>query len=274
MATLRVNLRRGLIAGAVAGVLAGVIGVLGGSQTIDTVEAAAHGAEDGHTESDAGHADGEDGHAESSAADESAHADESGHLVSRTQARMGLVGGTVLAGLALGAMLGIVSGPASRRLRGDAWTRTWKLGAAATFAVVLLPALVYPATPPGAGDPDNVGSRTALYLSVVLLGLAIALLAGALQRPMTRAGLAGAARQAVTGVVVVAAAAAVVVTMPSAGGDVGGLSAQMVWTFRLQSLATQLVLWLGLTAAFGLLAARAEHGGLRHRSSAPSAAPT
>lgn len=264
MATLRANLRRGLAAGAVAGVLAGVIGVVGGSQTIDTVESAPT-AEDGHTGSDAVHAEGGAGHAE-----------EPGHVVSRTQARMGLVGGTVLAGLALGALLGVASGPAARRLRGDAWTRTWKLGGAATLAVVVLPALVYPATPPGAGQAETVDSRTALYLAVVLLGAAIALLAAGLQRPLSRAHLTGPARQAVTGLAVVIAAGAVVVAMPDAGGGAGGLSPHTVWTFRLQSLATQLALWLGLTAAFGLLASRAEHGGLRRRvaAGAPSTAPT
>lgn len=270
MAALRANLRRGLAAGAVAGVLAGVIGIVGGSPTIDTVEASAHPAEDGHGGSDAAHAAGGAGHSGSPAAGES------GHLVSRAQARMGLVGGTVLAGLALGALLGIASGPASRRLRGDAWTRTWKLGGAATLAVVMLPALVYPATPPGAGQAETVNSRTALYLAVVLLGAAIALLAAGLQRPLSRARLTGPARQAVTGLVVAIAAGAVIAAMPEAGGDAGGLAPQMVWTFRLQSLATQLALWLGLTAAFGLLASRAEHGGLRRRvaAAAPSTAPT
>jgi hypothetical protein len=269
MATLRANLRRGLIAGAVAGALAGLLGVLGGAQTIDTAEAAAHGAEGGHADGEAGHTHAEAGHTGSQA---TADAGEADPAVSRTQARMGLVGGTVLAGLALGALLGVATGPAARRLGGDAWARTWKLGGAAAFAVVVLPALVYPATPPGAGDPDTVGARTALYLSVVLLGLAIAVLAGALQRPLARAGLTSAARQAATGLVIVAAGAAVVLAMPDAGVGTGDLSAQMVWTFRLQSLATQLALWLGVTAVFGLLAARAEHGGLRARSMAAASA--
>lgn len=247
------NLRRGLAAGAIAGMIAGLAGAFVGAPTIDVAEDVAPAEDAGH---DAGHG----------------HEEEAAPPVTREQQRWGLVGGTTLAGLALGAMLGLASGPAARRLRGDPWTRTWKLGGAATAAVVVLPALRYPPVPPGGADPETVGTRTALYIAVVLVGLAVALGAAGLQRPLVRAGLAPAARQALTAAAVIAAAGVALAAMPSAsmiGANAAGFPAELVWTFRLESLATQLILWLGVTTAFGLLATRAERGTLRHPASSP-----
>lgn len=240
------NLRRGLAAGAVAGMIAGLVGVLVGAPTIDVAEDLAPAEDAGH-EADHGH-------------------EEASPPVTRGQQRWGLVGGTTLAGLALGAMLGLASGPAARRLRGDAWTRTWKLGGTVTAAVVVLPALRYPPVPPGGADPGTVGTRTALYVALVLLGLAIALGAVGLQRTLSRSGWAPAARQTLIAAAVLASVGVVLAAMPSAsaiGASAAGFPAELVWTFRLESLATQLILWLGVTAAFGLLAVRAEHGRLR-----------
>lgn len=248
------NLRRGLAAGAIAGMIAGLVGVLVGAPTIDVAEDVAPAEDAGH-EADQGH-----GH------------EEAAPPITRQQQRWGLVGGTTLAGLALGAMLGLASGPAARRLRGDAWTRTWKLGGAVTAAVVVLPALRYPPVPPGGADPETVGTRTALYVALVLLGLAIALGAAGLQRTLSRHGLAPAARQTLIAAAVVAAVGVALAAMPSAsaiGASAAGFPAELVWTFRLESLATQLILWLGVTTAFGLLAVRAERGGLRQPASSP-----
>lgn len=250
------NLRRGLAAGAVAGLLAGLVGVAGGAHTIDVAEELEHAAE---------HESAEHGAAE--------HGD-AAELITREQARIGLVGGTLVAGLALGAVLGLASGPAASRLSGDAWQRTWKLGGAATAAVVVLPALAYPPVPPGAGDPDTWGARAGLYVAVVLLGVAIALAAAAWQKPLARTGLTRPARQAATGAAVVVAAGVALAVLPPAsavGGTATDLPAELVWAFRLESLAAQLALWLGLTAAFGLLAARAEHDGLRRAPAAAAA---
>lgn len=249
------NLRRGLAAGAIAGMIAGLVGVLVGAPTIDVAEGLAPAEDAGHE------VDHDHGHEEAAAPP-----------VTRQQQRWGLVGGTTLAGLALGAMLGLASGPAARRLRGDAWTRTWKLGGTVTAAVVVLPALRYPPVPPGGADPETVGTRTALYVALVLLGLAIALGAAGLQRTLSRRGLAPAARQTLIAAAVVATVGVVLAAMPSAsaiGASAAGFPAELVWTFRLESLATQLILWLGVTTAFGLLAVRAERGGLRQPAGSP-----
>lgn len=260
------NLRRGLAAGAVAGMLAGVLGVLVGAPTIETAESLAHAEEAGHAEQ-GGHA----GEADHGGEDSESH-EEAAPAVTRRQQRWGLVGGTTLAGLALGAMLGLASGPAAGRLRGDAWARTWKLGGAVTAAVVVLPALRYPPVPPGGADPETVGTRTALYVAVVLLGLAVVLGAVGLQRLLSRAGLVPAVRHTLTAAAAMVAVGAAFAAMPSSsavGASASGFPAELVWTFRLESVATQLVLWLGVTTAFGLLATRAERGGLRQPAVSP-----
>lgn len=247
---LRSNLRRGVAAGAVAGLLAGVVGLLLGAPTIDAAEDLEHAAGEAHDE-------------DATAADHDHAHDDAEPLLTPGQSRAGLVGATLIAGVALGAVLGTASGAAARRLRGDAWARTWKLGGAAIGAVVVLPALLYPPVPPGGADPDTIGARTGLYLATVLLGFAIALAAGAVHRRLADAGVRAAPRQVATAVIVVAAATVTAVAMPSAasvGATAAGLPAELVWAFRLESLATQLTLWLAVTGAFGLLAARAERG--------------
>lgn len=45
--------------------------------------------------------------------------------------------------------------------------------------------------------------------------------------------------------------------------------ADLIWNFRLASLATLLVLWLGLGAVFGLLAERPERGAASENRSSP-----
>lgn len=254
---LGIRLRRGLAAGALAGILAGLVGLAVGAPTVDAAEELEHAA--GHTEEAGGaHHD----QATDASADPTATA---AFLADRRQARWGLMGGLLIVGVALGALLAVASGPASRWLTGDAWARAWKLGAAVTFAVVILPAVLYPPVPPGAGSEGTIGVRSGVYFATVLLGLATTLVAAGVNRRLARAGLTRPARQTATGLLVVAAVAAIALAMPSAGSvaaTAGDMPAELVWRFRLGSLATQLALWLGVTGIFGLLAAQAE-GGLR-----------
>ena len=71
--------------------------------------------------------------------------------------------------LALGGLFALAFAFAYGRVgRGASPARTALWLAAAAFVVVyLVPFLKYPANPPSVGDPDTIGKRTALYLSMV-----------------------------------------------------------------------------------------------------------
>jgi len=224
--------RRGLAAGLVAGVLAGLVGLLAGEPALDRaveLESAAAGAS----------------------------AEVAGPAVSRGGQRAGLVVGTALAGLAIGALFGVAAAWAVGRIAGGAWTRSLKLGAVLVATVVVLPAVKYPANPPGAGDPATLSARTTLYLGLVTLGLVLAATGWAVGRLPALAPLRVPVRQVLVGAGVGLVAVLVVVALPDL--DAGpGVPAELLWSFRLGSLATQAVLLGGTAIGFGLLADRAE----------------
>ncbi len=231
-------LRRGVAVGMLAGILAGLLGLAVGEPSLDEavrLEAATAAA----------------------AGDEPAAADDSDVAITRGQQKAGLVAGSALLGLAAGAVFGLVSAWAVGRVAGDGWTRSLKLGATVALALVVLPALKYPPNPPGVGDPATVGTRTTLYLGLILLGVLLAAAAWTGARALASGPLSRPARQALVGVAVVAAAALLLAGLPTVADPVA-VPAELLWRFRLGALATQTALWTFTAAAFGLLTARAE----------------
>jgi hypothetical protein len=226
-------LRRGLVAGALIGVLAGLAAQLVGEPSIDAAvrieEAATAPAP-------------------------------AGPEITRPTQKAGLVFGTMLVGMAVGSVFALAAAWAIGRVRGDGWTRALKLGAAAAGALVLLPALKYPPNPPTVGDPATVGTRTTLYLGIVLLGLVLAALgwAGARQLAASRPSLPAPVRQAIVGLGLLVLAGLIVAGLPAAEGAAIGFPPELLWRFRLGAVATQLALVLGTAVAFGLLTVRAE----------------
>ena len=225
-----VALRRGLVAGVLAGLLAGLLASAIGEPpvqaAIDIEEAAAP-------------------------PDEGPPAFE----IARPVQRLGLVVATALVGLAVGALFGLAWAWSAGRVAGDAWQRSIKLGAAAIGALVLLPALKYPPNPPTVGDPATIGQRTTLYVGLGLLGVLLAFVAWAGARQLAGSGLPGPARQTIVGAGTVVVAAILLIVLPDTGGD-APVPAELLWSFRLASIATQTVLYGGTALVFGLLAAR------------------
>lgn len=225
------SLRTGLAAGLLAGLLAGAFGLLVGTSSLEHAivleEAAAHG---------------------------NAH----DAALPRWLQHVGLVAGSALVGAAVGAVFGLSFLWSAGRLQGESWTRSLKLGGVLVGAFVVLPALVQPPSPPGVGDPDTVGVRTAAYLGAMVAGLSLAAaawIAGRWLREHTR--LARPARQAIVGAAVVTVALLVVAAMTAPAGS-ASVPAELLWSFRLQAIGTQVVLYGGLAVVFGLLSARQE----------------
>lgn len=114
------------------------------------------------------------------------------------------------------------------------------LGLVMWGAVFMVPFLKYPALPPAAGDPETVGERTLLYLSLVAVSGAAALLAWLASARARRARLPASA------VLYAAAMAAAFALFPAQ--EPAGLPPDLVAGFQASSAAGVLSLWVSMPA--------------------------
>lgn len=225
MAPLRGPLLRGLLSGAVAGLLTGLVALVFAEPTLEAAIAL-----------------------------EPAGGDE---LFSRTVQEAGLVLGLVLVGTALGALFGLAYRLVPTDVRARPWHRSLALALSAFAALYLVPFLRYPANPPGVGDESTLGDRTSAYLLCIALGVAVTTGAFAASRALARRGVAAWQRQGAVALgAVVLVAVAYALLPPSA--PLEDTPADLVWDFRVRSLALQSLLYALLGAVFGALAERAE----------------
>jgi predicted cobalt transporter CbtA len=233
-----------MLAGVVAGLLAFGFARIFGEPPIE--HAIAFEAHMAHHHADA-HADH---HHANSETDEP-------ELVSRTtQAGLGLFVAVVVYGAAIGGLYALVFAFVYGRF-GQLSPRTTAalLAAAAFVSIVLVPALKYPANPPAVGDPETIGSRTALYFAMIVISVAALIFAVGLAKSLSSryegwsAGLVGAASY-VAIVAIAGYALPVVSEVPD------HFSAVVLWNFRVASLGLQAVLWTIIGLLFGFLAER------------------
>lgn len=178
-------------------------------------------------------------------------------LVSRAvQSTIGLATGIVIYGAALGGIFSLVFAYAQGRLgrlspRGTAAV----LAAAAFIVLVLVPQIKYPANPPAIGNPLTIGSRTALYFTMIAVSVIAAIAAVSTARQLARRlGLWNAAVVAGAAYVIVIAVGMLI--LPAVNEVPTGFPAATLWNFRLASLGIETVLWTTLGLGFGYLAER------------------
>lgn len=184
------------------------------------------------------------------------------------QANAGLGFGVLLFGVAMGALFAVAFCVVYARAKSHApRLLSVQLAAAAFIAIYLVPFVKYPPNPPAVGQSDTIGERTGWYLAMVLISMVLAVAAVWLARRLAvRFGtwngglLAGGAYLVVL--------AAVTVLLPTvdetpqplrdAAGVIiyPGFPADVLYEFRLVSLATQLVLWVTIGVVFATLAGR------------------
>lgn len=229
---------RGLLAGLIAGILAGGVAFVLGEPHVNAAIAIeeANSAASEHAGEAAGHS----------------HGDEEEPLVSRA----GLFLATALAGLALGAIFSVVANYARRLTGMSGPLLAITIAVGGWLAIEAVPFFKYPANPPAVGDPDTINQRTLLWLAAVILGL-------------LSVTAAAAAAKAVSGheflsVRIAAPVAAFLVIVAIGYLSLPGINevgedfpANLLWEFRLSSLATQATLWLVLGLAFAFLTERA-----------------
>jgi hypothetical protein len=176
---------------------------------------------------------------------EGAHA---GPVSREVQKSAGLLTATVVYGLSLGGLFAIAFAVAYGRVgRATPRATAYGLAAAAFVVVFLVPFLKYPASPPGATDPETIGTRTLAYATMVVISLLAA--TAALRVRRSRGNLAA----AVLFVVVVGAAG---LALPAFHEVPGDFPASTLWSFRAASIGTQAVIWLTIGLMFGPLAQR------------------
>jgi hypothetical protein len=164
-------------------------------------------------------------------------------LFSRTEQRGGLVTGQLLIGLgvafALAGAAFLLAG--SRGAPRAVWVR---VSGGAVWAVAIVPAILMPPLPPGVDSDLALGTRQALYLAAIALGVVTYACATAVLAARRRGWREVAAASLLLALGLIAAAA----LFPDQGGS-DALAAAELEEFRLVSLVGQLLFWGGIAIA-------------------------
>jgi predicted cobalt transporter CbtA len=238
MTSARSFLVRGLLAGLVAGLVAFGVAYVVGEPSINAAIAIEESGGLG------------DHHAHPSAANDSSGAAEVPRLL---QSTVGLLTGTLVAGVTLGGLLGVLSALALGRF-GRLGVRGISLSLAAIgfVSVSLIPFVAYPPNPPAVGLPDTIGVRTALYFILLASSIIAAVAAVLVGRELAnRWGAWYATLSAIAGFLLVIVAT--LALLPSYSEVPADFSATVLYEFRAASLLTQLSLWASLGVVLGEL---------------------
>jgi predicted cobalt transporter CbtA len=229
--TLGSVLRRGLLAGLIAGVVAALVALFVVEPAIELallVEQARSAAEP---------------------------ADHDHELVGRTTQILGGLLAAVLVAVCLGLVFAVVFARARHRLPGRTdLGRAAVLAGCGFVAISLLPALKFPANPPGVGDPATVGTRTWQYFSLVVAAVGLTWLAFLVRDAL--AGRGWSDPYAAAGAVLAAIGCHLLLLLAWPATPVpvpADIPAELLWEFRVASLAELAALWTSLGLAFGLL---------------------
>jgi predicted cobalt transporter CbtA len=233
MTSVRDFLVRGLLAGLFAGLVAFGVAYVVGEPSVAAAIAIEQSAAHDHGES---------------AGD--SHATE---VPRSLQSTIGLMTGTVVAGVTLGGLVGVVTALALGRF-GRLGVRgvSLSVGAIGFTSVSVLPFMAYPPNPPAVGDPDTINARTALYFILLAISIIAAVTAALVGRRLARrwdpwyAALTAIAGYALAMLTAVA-------LLPSYSEVPADFPATVLYEFRAASLITQLALWAMIGLALGEL---------------------
>lgn len=226
---------RGMLTGLVAGVVAFVVARLVGESQVNAAIAV-----------EAAHA----------AAEPAGHAHDAESISRGVQSTIGLLTATTLYGVGLGGLFSLVfAGTLGRLGRFGARTLAGLIALGGFVTLTLVPYLKYPPNPPAVGNHDTIGSRTALFFSLMAISVALAVLAVWSGRRLAPAlGRWNATIAAVAGYAV--AVALCMWALPVVQEVEPDFPAVTLYAFRIASLGVQVSVWATLGLVFGVLADR------------------
>ncbi|MBI4213306.1 MAG: CbtA family protein [Chloroflexi bacterium] len=188
--------------------------------------------------------------------EEAAHGEPAGEagLVTRDGQRVGLFVGYVLYGGLWGLLLfGLVIAAGNWIPGRAASTRGLVLAAAAYWCAAVFPAIKYPPTPPGVGDPATIAVRQLAYVESIALAAGAIFGALLLARLVRRRNISTSLAVAAAAIFALTAHAVIYAVLPP-GADSGGFPGEILASFRSLSVAGGALFWfiLGSGFAFGL----------------------
>jgi hypothetical protein len=169
----------------------------------------------------------------------------------RVQKTGGLFTAAVTYGAAIGGIFSLVFAYAYGRfgpLRPRALSAL--LAGLGFVSIALVPTLKYPASPPAVGNPETIGVRTAAFFLMMFISLAAMVLSLKVGQRLSRR--LGVWNSSLTGAAMfVALAATFAHLLPVVNEVPAGFPAEVLWRFRLDSWALQLILWSVIGLLFG-----------------------
>ena len=178
-------------------------------------------------------------------------------LVSRgVQRTLGLLTGTVVMGIALGGLFALAFAWAYGRIGAFSPRLTAAvLALGAYVTIILVPFTKYPANPPTVGNPDTIGSRTAVFVAMIAISIVAFIAAARIRRALLeRLGAWNATTLAVAGFIALIVVAQLI--LPAVHETPKGFPADVLWRFRVASLGITATLFAGIGLGFGALAER------------------
>lgn len=178
-------------------------------------------------------------------------------VVSRGLQKGMLVVGSALYGLAVGAIFAVIFALLRRRLPGR-WPdiKAIALAGLLWWSVALLPFLKYPANPPGVGDPDTVYYRQFIQFSFMVLSALAVVVTGAVYRLSGKRWRNPGLRRPALAVILYGIMVILLFVLMPPNPDPIIAPADLVWDFRIRSLAGQVFFWAVLGATSSLLLKR------------------
>jgi predicted cobalt transporter CbtA len=176
------------------------------------------------------------------------------------QSTLGLLTGTVVAGVTLGGLVAVLSALALGRFGGLGVRSTTLLISGIGFVTCyLLPFVAYPPNPPAVGHADTIGLRTGLYFTMLAISLVAGVTAVIVGRILARGwGAWYASLVAVAGYLLVTLVS--ITLLPTYNEVPASFPATVLYEFRAASVVIQLTLWtvlgVGLAEALHRLTIR------------------
>ncbi|HRI94128.1 MAG TPA: CbtA family protein [Nocardioides sp.] len=190
-----------------------------------------------------------------------AHDHGGGEIVTRLQQQVGGGITVIVVAALLGVAFAVIYARSAHRMPGTTdLGRSLSLAAIAFTVAAVMPALTIPANPPAVGDPATVNQRTVTYISTIAFSIVAVGGIFALDRALASRNLSQEWRWLSVAGASVAALGVVMLVVPQVPQSIpSDVPAQLIWQFRIRSLAQLAALWAGIGIVHGVLMYRRAH---------------